>query len=214
MDLSGIVLAGGQSRRMGANKALLDVGGMPMIQRVLKALRTCCAEVFIVAKDPAAYSRLGVRVVPDDAPEQAPLVGVVAGLRATRTPYAFVAACDVPFLSPDVVAWMATLAPDHDAVVPRVDGRWHPLHAVYAAHAHAALEAEWTSGVRRMSEALRALRIREVSAEDLGAVDPRLRTLRNVNTDSEYRVLLDELAAEEPDKEGPPAITNSSAGDL
>lgn len=208
-DLSGIVLAGGDSRRMGTNKAFLEVGGMLMIQRVLDALQGCCADVFIVAKDPAAYSSLGVRVVSDDEPEQAPIVGAVVGLRAVRTPYAFVAACDLPFLSPGVVAWMATHAPGHDAVVPRVDGRWHPFHAVYAAQARAALEAEWVSGIRRMSEALKALRVREVAASDLAAVDPHLRTLRNVNTDSEYRMLLRELAAERPDKEGPASTANN-----
>lgn len=208
-DLTGIVLAGGGSRRMGADKAWLRVGGVPMIRHVLDALLLCCAEVCVVAKEPSAYRSLGVRVVVDGHTEQAPLVGVIAGLRAARTLYGFVAACDLPLLSPDVVVWMASLAPGHDAVVPRVDGRWHPLHAVYTVRAREALAAEWASGVRPMYEALRRLRVREVSAGDLAAFDPRLRTLRNINTEDDYQSLVREVDALGSDKEGSAPVTNN-----
>jgi molybdopterin-guanine dinucleotide biosynthesis protein A len=208
-DLTGIVLAGGDSRRMGTNKAFLEVGGTPMVRRVLDALAVCCAEVILVAKDPAAYAGLGVRVVADYEPVQAPLAGTITGLRALATPYAFVAACDLPFLSPDVVTWMASLAPGHDAVVPRVDGRWHPLHAVYAVQAGPALERAWASGIRRMRDAFERLRIREITAAELAPLDPSLRSLQNINTPAEYLRVLDEIAARDADKEGPAPIANN-----
>ncbi len=184
-DLTGIVLAGGNSRRMGTNKAFVKVDGVPMIRRVLRVLTSRCAEVFIVTKDPLIYAHLGVPVVADEADTQTPLAGVATGLRAAQTPWVFVAACDLPFLSPEVVRLMAGFAEGHDAAVPHVDGRWHPLHAVYATSAARALDGLLTSGVKRMITALEALRVRRVTADELRRADPALRTLENINTPRE-----------------------------
>jgi molybdopterin-guanine dinucleotide biosynthesis protein A len=184
--LTGFVLAGGQSRRMGRDKAFLDVDGVPMIRRVLDGLAGTCAEVFIVTKTPDRYRDLGVPVITEDDPRQAALAGLCAGLRATRTAFAFAAACDLPFLMPEVVARMADLAAGWEAAVPRVGGRWHPLHAVYAAAALAVLEAHLARGDLRLSTAIDALRVRTVEAGDLAGIDPALRSLHNVNTRAEY----------------------------
>jgi molybdopterin-guanine dinucleotide biosynthesis protein A len=204
--LTGVVLAGGSSRRMGADKAFLEIGGAPMIRRVLDALATCCARVVVVAKDAQAYAALGVPVVIDAVPDQAPLVGLCAGLRAATTPWVFAASCDLPFLSPAAVRLLAAAAEGHDAAVPYVDGRWHPLHAVYAAAAADVLEAQWRGGTRALHRALAALRVRPVGADDLVAADAGRRTLRNVNTPAEYRAACNDAEA---DKERRPAATNT-----
>jgi molybdopterin-guanine dinucleotide biosynthesis protein A len=181
-DLTGIVLAGGDSRRMGTNKAFVEIEGAPMIERVLRALTAACADTLIVTKDPVAYAHLGVRVVIDDRPIQTPLVGLCTGLRAAQNPWVFVAACDLPFLSSEAVRLLARLAGGYAAAVPHVEGRWHPLHAAYATAALPALERTLASGVRRMITALEAIRVRPVSAEELRRADPTLRTLQNINT--------------------------------
>jgi molybdopterin-guanine dinucleotide biosynthesis protein A len=116
-------------------------------------------------------------------------VGIIAGLRAALTPWAFVAGCDMPYLSPAAVRLLADLAAGHDAAVPRVDGVWHPVHAVYAVSALPVLEAQLAGGVRRLSAVLQALRVREVSAGELRAADGTMRTLWNVNTAREQRLL-------------------------
>jgi molybdopterin-guanine dinucleotide biosynthesis protein A len=188
-DLTGIVLAGGGSRRMGTNKAFVEVGGVPMIQRVLQALRECCAEVIIAAKHSVPYRGMGVRVVLDESALQAPLVGIITGLRAARTPWAFMAACDLPYLSPAAVRLLADLAAGHEAAVPRVHGLWHPVHAVYATSALPVLDAQFAAGVRQLASVLKALRVRQVSPGMLEPADPTLRTLWNVNTAREYGLL-------------------------
>ncbi len=171
---------------MGTNKAFVEVDGVPMIRRVLRALTSRCVEVFIVTKDPLTYAHLGVPVVADGGETQTPLAGVTTGLRAAQTSLAFVAACDLPFLSPEVVRLMAGFAEGYDAAVPHVDGRWHPLHAVYATSAAQALDGLLASGVKRMITALEALRIRRVTADELRRADPALRTLENINTPREH----------------------------
>lgn len=175
---------------MGTDKAFLPVAGVPMIEWIAAALRVACADVIVVTKHEAgtadAYARLGVRVIDDGVREQAPLIGLRAGLAAVETPWAFVASCDLPFLSPHAVRLLADLAPGYDAAAPYIDGRWHPLHAVYAVAALAAVERVIAGGERRMTAALAALRVRAVTAAELQAADPALETLRNVNTPEEY----------------------------
>jgi molybdopterin-guanine dinucleotide biosynthesis protein A len=175
---------------MGQDKAFLDLVGRPMIERVLDALRPVCHEVLIVAKAPALYRGLGARVVEDEAPEQAALIGLCSGLRAAATVHVFAAACDLPFLSPVVVSWMCGLASGVDAVVPRVDGRWHPLHAVYARSALPALEARRRAGAWALAGALEALRVRPVEAQELEVIDPARRSIDNINTMAEYMALV------------------------
>lgn len=188
-DLTGIILAGGESRRMGTNKAFVEIEGLPMIRRVLAALRVCCSTVIIVAKDIQPYRRLGVRVVADAHPAQSALVGLCSGLAAATTPWAFVAACDLPFLSPEAVRMLARAAAGFEAAVPRVHGLWHPLHAVYATSAQPALEAQMTAGVLRLADAIQVLRLRPVTVQELESADATLRTLRNVNSAREQRLL-------------------------
>jgi molybdopterin-guanine dinucleotide biosynthesis protein A len=170
---------------MGTNKAFVEVDGVPMIRRVLRVLTSCCTEVFIITKDPLIYAHLGVPVVADEDEMQTPLAGVTTGLRAAQTPRAFVAACDLPFLSPEAVRLMADFAEGHDAAVPHVDGRWHALHAVYATSAAPALDRLLASGVKRMITGLEALRVRRVTADELRRADPTLCTLENINTPRE-----------------------------
>lgn len=188
-DLTGIVLAGGRSSRMGTDKAFVRVEGRPMILRVLAALGECCSAVVIVTKDPLAYAHLGVPVVTDERPDQSPAVGLASGLRAVSTPWAFVASCDLPFLVPEAIRLLARLADGWDAAVPEVDGIRHPLHAVYAVSCLPVVENQVSRGVRRMTEVLDALRLRLVGGFELQGADPTLLTLRNINTPDDLRAL-------------------------
>jgi molybdopterin-guanine dinucleotide biosynthesis protein A len=197
-SLTGVILDGGGSRRMGRDKAFLEVGGVPLVRHVIEALRPVCGDVLVVTKTPSRYASLGVRVVADADPRRAALVGICTGLRVVTTPLAFVAACDLPHLSGHVVAWMASLAQGYDAVVPWAGGRWHPLHSVYAASALPSLERRLASGAFRLSEALRELRVRPVQEAELAVLSPGLETLRNVNTPDDYRALRAHSAGRRP----------------
>jgi len=96
LDISGIILAGGKSSRMGTNKAFLQINGVIMIERVARVLTGVCSKV-IISGDEKTYSNLGYRVVPDIYPGCGPLSGIYAGLLATANHYIFISACDTPY---------------------------------------------------------------------------------------------------------------------
>ena len=138
--ITGIVLAGGKSSRLGENKAFLEVGGGAIITRVFEALKDLCEEVIISANNPERYSDFPYRVIPDSVPQGGALVGLHSSLTVARTDLAFVVACDMPFLSRGLIRHMMDNVESCDAFVPVVNEYLEPLHAIYSRRCLDAIE--------------------------------------------------------------------------
>jgi molybdopterin-guanine dinucleotide biosynthesis protein A len=185
--LSGIVLAGGASSRMGQNKALMTLAGQTLVERVVAAMTSLTDDVLIVANDAAPYRFLGLPIVPDVKPGYGPLMGLYSGLQAARGELVMAAAVDMPFLSSDLLKTLVALAPGHDVVIPRAHDRLHPLCAVYRrASCLPAIEQAIQRGQRRLIAFHPDVSVREVDEATLRQVDPDLRALMNVNTPDEW----------------------------
>ncbi|MBI4278658.1 MAG: molybdenum cofactor guanylyltransferase [Armatimonadetes bacterium] len=186
---TGIVLAGGQSARMGRPKALLEIGGRRLIDRVVEVLRDLFPEVILVTGAPEPYLSLGLQIVPDALPERRSLVGVYSGLLATSGTHAFVCACDLPFLNGDLIRYMCALLGEQvsawDAVVPHCRGEHEPLHAVYGKGCLEAMRRTIDAG-RRNTAFFGEVRVREVTEDEVARFDPRFLSFVNVNTPGEY----------------------------
>ena len=184
--LSGIILAGGASSRMGRNKALLAMDGQKLVERVAGTLAQLTDDVLIVANDADSYRFLGIPIVPDVEPGFGPLMGLYSGLRAARGELAVAVAVDMPFLSPDLLKMLVSLAPGYDVVIPHALDRLHPLCAVYRrATCLPAIEQAIARGQRRLIAFHPDVRVREVDEVQLRQVSPDLRALMNVNTPEE-----------------------------
>ncbi|MDR5696281.1 MAG: molybdenum cofactor guanylyltransferase [Armatimonadota bacterium] len=183
---TGVVLAGGKSRRMGCDKATLPLGDRSLLAHVVGRLRAVCAPVLVVASRPDAYPDCGVPVIADRWPVGGPLAGLHAGLAAARTDYAVVVACDLPFITPSVLRGLVERAGGFEAAVPRVDGVAQPLCAVYHRGVEPVAEALLRRGVRSVRALLRRLRVHYVGEDELRAWDPDLRSFLNVNTPANY----------------------------
>ena len=181
--VSAAVLAGGASQRMAQDKAWVALAdGRPFVGRAIDVLTELADEVFIVANDPR-FASLGVPVFVDDHAGAGPLGGIATALRRASHERVLVAACDLPFMSPDVWRFLLQRADAaHDAVIPVVDGRWQVLHGVYARAALPTVLNALRSGDLTVETAVRQLRARSVPDEELRAVDPELRSFMNVNT--------------------------------
>lgn len=177
-----VILAGGAGTRLGGvNKALVEVGGRRVIDRLLDALRPLGAEIVIVNNDGSLAGLPGTRVVTDVEPGAGALMGLYSGLRAVSTPLATVTACDMPFVSTAVLRVLIALAPGYDAVVPLVDERPEPLHAVYRTSCLPAIEAALAAGRKRLIAFFDAVRVRYVPQAALREWDPDGRSFLNIN---------------------------------
>lgn len=120
--VTGILLAGGQSSRMGTDKALLNVNGETVIERIVRLMSPSASNIIISVNDDEKYAFLGKEVVHDRYPGQGPLSGLHAGLQAAATPWSIIAACDMPFVTEEVFRFLAQKAEEAAAVMDDKSG--------------------------------------------------------------------------------------------
>lgn len=133
MKITVCIQAGGQSRRMGQNKAFLPFLGKPLIQRVVERVHTIASELIIISNDRSGLEFLGLPIIPDQIPGQGVLSGVYTSLFTAQHPLVVPVACDMPFINPVLFQAETELLLDScaDAVVPESPNGLEPLHAVY-----------------------------------------------------------------------------------
>ncbi len=194
-----VVLAGGQSSRMGRPKAWLPFRGRPMLARVLDRLAPLFAECIVVRAPGQELPPVVARFVEDEAPGQGPVAGLAAGLSAASCPLAFVVSCDAPFVDPGIVAHLVSRCrPPYAVVVPLWDGRPQPLHAVYRTDNAPILKQLLAAGRRRPVDLFREVPTLEVSEEEIRALDPDGLTFMNTNTPEEWQCALARAVELEP----------------
>ena len=133
-DVTAVILAGGKSSRMnGVDKTVFEIGGRPLIMRVMDVVTPMFGEVLVAGGGPGRFEDLeGVRVVQDSVEGVGPLAGIRAGFEAARTEWIFVVAADMPLIDRRLVAAVIDgVGPDVSAVVPCLDDKYEPLHAAY-----------------------------------------------------------------------------------
>ena len=182
-------MAGGKSRRMGQDKAWIELDGEPLIKRVADVLAQVADEVIVVANDPK-YETLGLRVVHDRFPEGGALGGIATGVSAATHDRVLVAACDMPFLSVEV--WRVLL--DHryeaDVVIPKIAGELETLHALYTKVCVAPMERSLAAGKMRVISFFDEVRVQPIEERELRVADPTLRSFTNVKTPEELATAL------------------------
>jgi molybdopterin-guanine dinucleotide biosynthesis protein A len=196
VKLSGAILAGGKSRRMGRDKSQLVLGGETLIARAVRTLGAVCDDLIIVTNTPEQFAGLGARLTGDVIPDGGALSGIHAGLVAARHEFALVVACDMPFLNLALLRRMALLTPGHDAVVPRWQGEFEPLHAVYSHNCIAAIEPLLRQGGGRIIEFYERIHVRYVERDEIVQSDPDGLSFFNVNSPEDWARAL-ELASRE-----------------
>jgi molybdopterin-guanine dinucleotide biosynthesis protein A len=184
-DCAALILAGGDSRRMGQDKAALVLDGKTLLQRVSAAMQQIFPKVIVSVRQP----RSGVELpqVCDEQASSGPLAGLVAGLAQADTPWVFAVACDMPFVTEAVVIHLAALRNGFQAVVPVVGGYNQPLAAFYAASALEAMRASLVAGDKSLRGALEKLKVRYVSEAELRECDPHLRSFFDLDTPQDFQ---------------------------
>ena len=192
-SLGAAVLAGGQSRRMGTDKALLPLveGGPPMLRVVLDRLSAVADETIIVANDRPRYAELGARVVPDLNRHVGALGGIQAAIAWSAHEHCLVVACDMPFLSLPLLRRMADEPRDYDVLLPLIPGEsrqrddglvYQTLHAIYSKRCLPYIEARIAEGRKQVVGFFDDVRVRTLDVAEVSRWDPHLRSFFNANT--------------------------------
>lgn len=182
-DYTGVLLAGGQSRRFGSNKALAETDGYQLIEHPARVLAELFDHLLLITNTPELYDFLDWPTTPDLAPGRGPLAGIEAALIRAATPYIFVAGCDMPELDRTLIKHLCSLSPGFDAVIPISAKGWEPLHGVYSQTALPAISAALAVGTRKLQTVLATLKVCEVGEAEMLAVSATsLSSFRNVNT--------------------------------
>jgi molybdopterin-guanine dinucleotide biosynthesis protein A len=198
-DIEGFILAGGASSRMGEDKSRLRLGGRTFVERASEALRAVASGVSLVGSHPRVGAH-GLRVVADVYEGLGALGGLHAALAACEARWAAVVSCDLPFVTGELFARLASLRADElDAVAPlQEDGRPQPLCALFAAdECRAVAEELIRAGELRPRALLRRVRTRWVEFAELSDLDGSPRFFRNVNTPSDYKAARGESEGED-----------------
>ena len=186
MRVTGVIQAGGKSTRMGGQpKALMELGGRRIIDRVLDVVRAVTDDLLIVTNTPDAYSSLGLRMVPDVFPDHGSLGGIYSGLRAAPGDVAFTVACDMPFLMPEVARLVIDRASLADVVVPLSGGRLETLHASYAKSCLPPIERSLHDGRLKIAGFFREVRVLAIPEDEVARFRRPDLVFMNVNTPEE-----------------------------
>lgn len=193
LTITGVLLTGGESRRMGTNKALLEFGGRTLIEKNLDVLSQICSEVLISSRDEELYNGYGYEVVTDAIKGKGPLGGIYTVLQKAQYELLFLAACDMPFLNKDAIRILYKEIGDFDAVVPHVAGRLHPLHALYHKRLALLVEEKIQGDKLRLTDVLSECRTKVFKLDSSQEISQKRlieRSVLNANTPEEWENLV------------------------
>jgi len=195
LDLSGVILAGGRSQRLGQEKALLRLWGPQgptLLEATVARVAAVCAEVLVVTDTPRSWPLLPARVVFDRYPGAGALGGLYSGLAEATSPYILAVACDMPFLSEALLRSMAGRPRDYDVLIPRLHAQdrhrsgsasWvEPLHAIYGRPCLAPMQEDLDRGERQIIHFFPRVRVRYLEQDEWMRFDPAGLAFRNINT--------------------------------
>jgi len=186
MTITGVIQAGGKSTRMGGRpKALMELGGRRIIDRVVEVLRGVTHDVLLVTNTPELYATLGLPMVPDVFPDHGSLGGIYSGLKAAPGDAAFTVACDMPFLMPEVARLVIDRAGLADVVVPKIAEQFETLHACYAKACLRPMESRLREGRLKIVGFFEDVRVLTIAEAEVARFRAAELVFMNVNTPEE-----------------------------
>jgi molybdopterin-guanine dinucleotide biosynthesis protein A len=208
VSASAIILAGGQSRRMGTPKAALPFGNSTILERLVAELCKSFDDILILAAPSRSETfpiehlmrtaPSSVRLLRDGSAYQGAAVALARGLAAAANDLAFACSCDLPLLRSAVAGAMCEMLNGYDAVIPYLGGETQPLCAIYRRKVAAEIEMQLVSGERRLTRITDALKAHRPKEMELRGIDPELHSFMNINTPEDYDLALEILQSLEP----------------
>lgn len=197
-QVAGFILAGGESSRMGRDKALLELGGAPLVVRTARLVESVVGPPTIVGEG-GPYRELGLRVLADNWPSAGPLGGIATALRASEAPWNLIVACDLPHLTRAWLEYLVqrALGTQADAVLPMSTGGTEPLCAMYHKRCEPAIRAALQRGTRKVTEGLKELLVEMIGPLEWKSFDSEGLLFKNMNSPEDYEAARARLSRRE-----------------
>jgi molybdopterin-guanine dinucleotide biosynthesis protein A len=185
-SFTGVILAGGLNTRFsGANKALMQIGGKQILDRIYDVFSNLFEEIILVTNDPLKYVGWDLKIVTDIYPYRSSLTGVHAGIFYSTKSHSFITACDTPFLNKELIeAIICAVEPQIDIVIPETSTGLEPLCAVYSKRCQKLIEKQIEKQEFKIDKFFNKVRVKKISDQELRVKDPELTSFFNVNTPS------------------------------
>jgi len=180
--VTGVILAGGKSQRMGRHKLCLKVGGVPLFERVYWVLKRIFDDLIVVANNPEWFESYDARIVPDLISGWGALGGLYTGLKHARSDPSFCFAADMPFLNDELIQYMIDRRYEGDVIIPRTPDGLQPLHAIYSSKCLKAIENLVSKRNLKIIDFFTEVTVVYISEREILDYDPLLLSFLNVNT--------------------------------
>jgi molybdopterin-guanine dinucleotide biosynthesis protein A len=188
-NISGVILSGGQSLRMGENKAFIAIDGIPIIKRIHNVFKKLFQEILIITNEKELFSLFDARIYSDLIPNRGALAGLYTGLFFSSFSHSFCVACDMPFLKESVIEFLIHNMNDFDVIVPKTTDGLQPLHAIYSKNCLPAIKKVIDQGGKKIIDFYPLLNIKMVEGQEFYHLDPKMESFININTPEELRLL-------------------------
>jgi molybdopterin-guanine dinucleotide biosynthesis protein A len=190
LDITGVILAGGESRRFGSNKALALLRGKPLIQHVADRVTSIFNDCLLVTNSPQQYDFLNMETIFDRYRDMGPLAGIHAALQHTGNSWIFVIGCDMPAVTTDAINFLCSLAEDsYDAVIPWLKTGAEPLCGLYHKTVFDRIELQLKNNEAQVKELLGNIVVRKVKEKELQTVAVDTRAFVNINREQDLESL-------------------------
>lgn len=188
--MTGIILSGGKSTRMGENKAFIEIEGVPIVSRIYTLFKELFQEVVIVTNQPELFKNFDSIIYSDLLPNKGALGGLYTGLFFSTFQYSFCVACDMPFIKKSLVQYLINHIEGEDVIVPRGKDGLQPLHAVYSKNCLDPIKKIMEQGRYKIIDFYNLVSIKIVEEKDFTSLDPLRESFINVNTPEELFMIL------------------------
>jgi molybdopterin-guanine dinucleotide biosynthesis protein A len=187
--ITGIILCGGKSTRMGENKAFIQIDGIPIIQRIYLLFKTLFSEIMIVTNETESFMNFEAKIHRDLIPDRGALGGLYSGIFYASSPYAFCVACDMPFLKGPVIQYLLNQIEGHDVIVPKTKDGLQPLHAIYSKTCLDPIRATLEQGKYKITDFYPRVNVKTLDENEFRSLDPTMESFINVNTPAELLLM-------------------------
>ena len=188
--VTGIILSGGKSTRMGENKAFIELEGVPIVRRIYTLFKELFQEVIIVTNQQELFKNFDSKIYSDLIPNQGALGGLYTGLFFSTFQYSFCVACDMPFIKKALVQYIINHIEGEDVIVPRTEDGLQPLHAIYSKNCLDPIKKIMEQGKYKIIDFYNWVNVKIVEEKDFTLLDPLRESFINVNTPEELHSII------------------------